>query len=157
MKAPALGFKLEAESGAMILTFPNRYPWLALYLLFLDCVLVTMALTSSHGRNSGPELPGMVVYAGIVALTLLIVLCFTNIVRITRTSRSLAITRFFLGFPRTTEFNLSDVRNVRIYGPVRNNKNSRKFQVLFDYGKETITLATGMSHPTADLIAQKLV
>jgi hypothetical protein len=38
-----------------------------------------------------------------------------------------------------------------------NNKNSRKFQVLFDCGQDTITLAKGMSQPAAHLLAEKLM
>lgn len=158
MRAPDFGFKVESENGRTTLTIPDRYPSVAVYLLFLDCVLVTMAASHGHSQNGNPsfELPGFFVYAGIIALTVLVMLCVTNSVRVTRTSKALALTRFFLGIPGSTEFNLADIRNVRVYGPLRNNKMSRKFQVLFDYGQDTVTLARGMTQPAATLIAERL-
>ena len=158
LKTPRLGFQIETQGNATTLTIPDRYPLVALYLWFLDCVLIYMAF--GHGRDdrSGPdfELPAVVVYGGIVALTILIGLCLRNTVKVTRTPQTLILTRFLLGFPHQTQFKLPGIRNIRVYGPLRNSKNSRKFQVLFDYGHETITLAKELSQPMAYLIIEKL-
>ena len=159
LKTPRIGFQIETQGNASTLTIPDRYPLVALYLWFLDCVLIYMAF--GHGRDdrSGPdfELPAVAVYGGIVALTILIGLCLRNTVKVTRTPQTLILTRFLLGFPRRTQFSLADVRNIRVYGPLRNNWNSRKFRVLFDYGDETITLAQGMTQPMATLVVEKLM
>lgn len=159
LKKPKLGFQIETQGRATTLTIPDRYPLVALYLWFLDCVLIYMAF--GHGRDdrSGPdfELPAVVVYGGIVALTILIGLCLRNTVKVTRTPQTLILTRFLLGFPRRRQFSIADVRNIRVYGPLRNNRESRKFRVLFDYGDETITLAQGMTQPRATLIVEKLM
>jgi len=118
-----------------------------------------MALGHGQADRSGPdfELPAVVVYGGIITLTILIGLCLTNTVKVTRTPQELVLTRFLLGFPRREQFGFANVRNIRVYGPLRNNKNSRKFRVLFDYGDETITLAKGMTQPMANLIIEKLM
>jgi hypothetical protein len=159
MRAPTFGFTEKVRSQGTILTVPDRYPFLAMYLSFLECILITMATSPNLASKSGPdfELPGFVVYGGMIALTVLIILCLTNSIQVTRTHQAIALTRFFLGIPRKTEFNLAHVRNMRVYGPLKNNKNSHKFQVLFDYGQETITLAKRMSQPSARLLADKLM
>jgi hypothetical protein len=159
MKAPTFGFTEQVKSQETILTVPDRYPVLAMYLAFLDCVLITMATSPNHASKSGPyfELPSLVIYGGMIALTVLTILCLTNNIQVTRTGQAIALTRFFLGIPRKMEFNLAHVRNVRVYGPLKNNKGSRKFQVLFDYGQDTVTLAKGMSQPAAHLLAEKLM
>jgi hypothetical protein len=159
LKTPKLGFQVETTAIATTLTIPDRYRLVALWLWFLDCVLIVMALGRGQGDRSGPdfELPAVVVYGGIIALTILIGLCLTNTVKVTRTPQALVLTRFLLGFPRREQFSFADVRNIRVYGPLRNNKNSRKFRVLFDYGDETITLAKGMTQPMANLIIEKLM
>ena len=83
LKKPKLGFQIETQDNATTLTIPDRYSLVALYLWFLDCVLIYMAF--GHGRDdrSGPdfELPAVVVYGGIVALTILIGLCLRNTVK----------------------------------------------------------------------------
>ena len=159
LKKPKLGFQIETQGNASTLTIPDRYPLVALYLWFLDCVLIYMAF--GHGRDdrSGPdfELPAVVVYGGIVALTILIGLSLRNTVKVTRTPQTLVLTRILARFPQRTQFSIADVRNIRVYGPLRNNRESRKFRVLFDYGDETITLAQGMTQPMATLIVEKLM
>ena len=144
LKTPKLGFQVENRGNASTLTIPDRYPLVALYLWFLDCVLIYMAF--GHGRDdrSGPEfeLPG-VVYGGIVALTILIGLCLRNTAKVTRMPQTLVLTRFPLGFPRRTQFSFADVRNIRVYGPLRNNRKSLKFQVLFDYGAFALLVEDG--------------
>ena len=159
LKTPKLSFHVETKANATTLTIPDRYRLVALWLWFLDCVLIVMALGHGQGNRSGPdfELPAVVVYGGIIALSILIGLCLTNAVKVTRTPQALVLTRSFLGIPRREQFSFADVRNIRVYGPLRNNKNSRKFRVLFDYGDETITLAEGMTQPMANLIIEKLM
>jgi hypothetical protein len=159
LTTPKLGFTVETKGNATILCIPDRYPLVALCLWFLDCVLIVMAFEHGHGYRRGPnfELPAVVVYGGIIALTILIGLCLTNTVKVTRTTQALLLARSFLGIPRKEQFSSSDVRNIRIYGPLRNNKHSRKFRVLFDYGDETITLAKGMTQPMANLIVENLI
>ena len=118
-----------------------------------------MALGHGQGDRSGPdfELPAVVAYGGIIAITILIGLCLTNTVKVTLAPQALVLTRSFLGIPRREQFGFAHVRNIRVYGPLRNNRNSRKFRVLFDYGNETITLAKGMTQPMANLIIEKLM
>jgi hypothetical protein len=159
LKKPKLGFQIETQGTATTLTIPDRYPLVALYLWFLDCVLIYMAFGHGQDDMRGPdfELPAVVVYGGIVALTILIGLCLRNTIKVTRTPQTLVLTRFHLGFPRRTQFSFADVRNLRVYGPLRNNRKSRKFRVLLDYGDETITLAQGMTQPMATLIVEKLM
>ena len=159
LKTPKLGFQVETKGNATTLTIPDRCLPVALWLWFLDCVLIVMALGHGQGDRSGPdfELPAVVVYGGIIALTILIGLCLTNRGKVTRTRQALVLTRSFLGIPRREQFSFADVRNIRVYGPLRNNKSSRKFRVLFDYGDETITLAKGMTQPMANLIIEKLM
>ena len=159
LKTPKLGFQVETKGSATTLTIPDRCLSVALWLWFLDCVLIVMALGHSQGDRSGSdfELPAVVVYGGIIALTIIIGLCLTNTARVTRTSQALVLTRSFGGIPRREQFSFADVRNVRVYGPLRNNKHSRKFRVLFDYGDETITLAEGMTQPMANLVIEKLM
>jgi len=159
LKTPKLSFHVETKANATTLTIPDRYRLVALWLWFLDCVLIVMALGHGQGNRSGPdfELPAVVVYGGIIALTILIGLCLTNTVKVTRTPQALVLTRFLLGIPRREQFSFADVRNIRVYGPLRNNGSSRKFRVLFDYGDETITLAQGITQPMANLIIEKLM
>jgi hypothetical protein len=118
-----------------------------------------MAFGLGRVGRSGPgfELPAIVVYGGIIALTILIGLCLTNAVKVTRTPQALVLMRFFLGIRRREQFSFADVRNIRVYGPLRNNRKSLKFRVVFDYGDETITLAKGMTQPMANLIVEKLM
>ena len=158
LKTPKLSFHVETKANATTLTIPDRYRLVALWLWFLDCVLIVMALGCGQGDRSGLdfELPAVVVYGGIIALTILIGLCLANTVKVTRTPKALVLTRSFLGIRRREQFSFADVRNIRVYGPLRNNKNSRKFRVLFDYGDETITLAQGITQPMANLIIEKL-
>jgi hypothetical protein len=40
LKTPRLGFQIKTQGGATTLTVPDRYPVVALYLWFLDCVLI---------------------------------------------------------------------------------------------------------------------
>ena len=159
LKTPKLSFHVETKANATTLTIPDRYRLVALWLWFLDCVLIVMALGHGQADRSGPdfELPAVVVYGGIIALTILIGLCLTNTVKVTRTPQALVLTRFLLGIPRREQFSFADVRNIRVYGPLRNNGSSRKFRVLFDYGDETITLAQGITQPMANLIIEKLM
>ena len=159
LTTPKLGFQVETKANATTLTIPNRYRLVALWLWFLDCVLIVMALGHGQGDRSGPdfELPAVVIYGGIIALTGLIGLCLTNTVKATRTPQALLLTRSFLGIPRREQFGFAHVRNIRVYGPLRNNKHSRKFRVLFDYGDETVTLAQGLSQPMAHAVIEKLI
>ncbi len=159
IKTPKSGFQVETQGNVTTLTIPDRYPLVALYLWFLDCVLIYMAFGHGRDHRSGPdfELPGVMVYGGMVTLTILIGLCLRNTIKVTRTPQTLTLTRFLLGFPQRTQFSFADVRNVRVYGPLRNNRKSLKFRVLFDYGDETITLAKGMTQPMANLIVEKLM
>jgi hypothetical protein len=159
LKTPNLSFKVETRGSATTLTIPDRYWLVALWLWFLDCVLIVMALRHGQGDRSGPdfELPAVVVYGGIIALSILIGLCLINTVKVTRTSQALVLTRSFFEIPRREQFSFADVRNIRVYGPLRTNRNSRKFRVLFDYGDETITLAKGMSQPAVNSVIEKLM
>lgn len=157
---PKLGFKVATRPDAIILTVPQTNEWPSIYFGGLSLMMIWLIVASFFGKedaNSGPQIPAGLVYLGAVGFSLIAIGFWTDKITVKRTATELIISRYFFGLPSNKHFFLKDIRNLHVYGPTKDHKGKAKFQVLFHYGQDTITVAKRLTQPKANLIIETLM